>query len=264
MSTATYLTAARGYDALDSPAEGGNMEFASHRIKWDREKTARLWEYYAASPAYRSMYFGFINGRYVARFIEKRIGLRRFRNILDFGCGQGDLIAACMPYLKAPQRIAGLDFSESSVANVNRRFYGGKAFGGAVAVSRLPSDMPSGVYDLILCTEVVEHLTDEELTSTLTELRRLLAPNGVLFITTPNDENYAANEALCPDCGCVFHRWQHLRTWTADSIAQRMAAAGFTGRALEVALANRLRRMLSVIRPSERKNLVYVGRQSHL
>jgi SAM-dependent methyltransferase len=42
---------------------------------------------------------------------------------------------------------------------------------------------PSGIFDLILCTEVLEHIGDDA--AAIDELRRVLAPGGWLLITVP-------------------------------------------------------------------------------
>jgi hypothetical protein len=32
---------------------------------------------------------------------------------------------------------------------------------------------------------------------------------------------------MCPECGCKFHRWQHLRSWTAESLRKKVEQYGF-------------------------------------
>jgi len=45
------------------------------------------------------------------------------------------------------------------------------------------TQLPEDKYDIILCTEVIEHIGD--LRKTLLGLKKLLAPNGILILTTP-------------------------------------------------------------------------------
>ncbi len=47
----------------------------------------------------------------------------------------------------------------------------------------LASGFPSGSFDLILCSEVIEHISDSR--RALAEMSRLLRPNGVLILSTP-------------------------------------------------------------------------------
>ena len=47
----------------------------------------------------------------------------------------------------------------------------------------------------------------------LEEVRRVLRPGGHVIMTTPHREDMGKNEVLCPNCRCVFHRMQHLRSF---------------------------------------------------
>ena len=79
-----------------------------------------------------------------------------------------------------------------------------------------------GPYDAILFLEVIEHLGPEEALSTLKRLRELLAPNGVLVVSTPN----------------TFHPPAYLRDATHktpfcyDELGGILAVAGFETSAL--------------------------------
>ena len=53
-------------------------------------------------------------------------------------------------------------------------------------VARLPYD--DGSFDLVTCFEVIEHVPDPG--AVLGELRRVLAPGGVLAISSPNADSY--------------------------------------------------------------------------
>jgi SAM-dependent methyltransferase len=51
--------------------------------------------------------------------------------------------------------------------------------------ANLALPFPTGSFDLVWCTEVIEHLRDPVFT--LSEIRRVLKPGGKLLLTTPND-----------------------------------------------------------------------------
>jgi len=53
--------------------------------------------------------------------------------------------------------------------------------------------LPRGGFDLILCSEVIEHLHDSA--AALANMRRLLAPGGVLVLSTP--QRYSTLEIAC-------------------------------------------------------------------
>lgn len=78
-------------------------------------------------------------------------------------------------------------------------------------IESLPVESQS--LDVVICTEVFEHLSSESLESGLEEIRRVLNPGGLLIGTVPYRENLAENEVFCPDCKKRFHRWGHLQTF---------------------------------------------------
>ncbi len=201
--------------------------FTPHPVEWNEENTNRLWNFYSSLPAMEKRYFGARVGRHVARTL-KRLGLlSSVRRVVDFSCGTGSLIAACVPLLPNGACIVGLDPSTRSVAATEVRNRGAEAFGGARVIDALPSSLPEGDADLVLLTEVVEHLSEQRLDEILAECLRILAPGGHLFVTTPNGEDLDVERTICPECGCTFHRWQHVRSWTAQSLAKRLSVVGF-------------------------------------
>ena len=40
------------------------------------------------------------------------------------------------------------------------------------------------------------------------------------FYRTPNEEDLALSEIYCPQCDHAFHRWQHLRSFSSESLSQ--------------------------------------------
>ena len=123
--------------------------------------------------------------------------------------------------------IFATDMSAESVTTTNTRFDGVESFAGAQCITDL-SDLPENYYDLILMTEVIEHLSPDETPSVLRKLATLAAPGGRVLITTPNDENLKTMDVMCPDCGCTFHRWQHQQSWTLERLRELVIAAQLT------------------------------------
>lgn len=107
----------------------------------------------------------------------------------------------------------------------NERFAGRAGFLGAFEPERALEE--GRRFDAVLVVEVVEHLYDDVLDATLDRVRELLAPGGVAIFTTPNEEDLAKGRRYCPACDRVFHEWQHVRSWSAESLAGRLSARGF-------------------------------------
>ncbi len=203
------------------------MKFEKHEVKWTHEKIDRFWKATSENSSLRNICFGLQAGRHVADLINRTIKFKQLKNILDLSCGQGDVLSFCLKYLKQGQHCYGTDFSEAQVTFVNERFKDNPFFKKAYLLQQYPSPFSDGFFDLIILTEVIEHLDDNDLDSVLEEAGRLLSPGGYFFITTPYNENLDNDKTICPDCGCVFHKWQHVRTWTSESLKTKLTCYGF-------------------------------------
>lgn len=192
----------------------------THDVVWTPEKIAATWDFFSESLAGSDVYFSAHAGRAIANRVDKDLSLRGKR-ILDFGCGRGDMLQ----HLFARGIPAwGLEFSEESARTTAARFDGEPLFQGVAAG---PGQLEDGSFDVVLLVEVIEHLLDDQISQTLEEVRRLLARGGRVVVTCPNSENLAASRVRCPDCGGVFHLWQHLRSLTPASISALFESHGF-------------------------------------
>lgn len=129
--------------------------------------------------------------------------------------GPGYLIEHLLKFLgnKWGGQIYGLDFSKESIEKFREKFIGFNNVVNAMWVNKLPSLIEDNFIDCVFAVEIIEHLSDTYLSATLNEIYRILKPGGYLIITTPNNEDLEANKTICPECGCIFHRWQHVRSW---------------------------------------------------
>lgn len=198
-----------------------------HPIEWDDTKVSRLWDYYSRTPPYSEIYFSKLFGDQMLRLSGLPAG--EPLEVLDFGCGPG-FIWDHLLRVGAKWRYTALDFSPDSVAKAQSRAQGHPQFTGAHHVTQLPADLPAGRYDAVFLFEVVEHLKDAYLEGTIKEALRLLRPGGVVVISTPNEEDLSESTRFCPECGAVFHDWQHVRNWSVASLSTYMESRGLTCR----------------------------------
>ena len=197
-----------------------NPAYEPHEITWTPEKIRRLWDFYGTSDGHADSYFSRSSGGRVVALARRLTDLSG--RVLDFGCGPGHLVEHLLARSGA-QQVAGLDFSAASAAEANRRLRHEPRFEGALAVEELPSDLASASFDAVLvCSSDLE-----ELSGFLAEARRVLRPTGALVLTTPNEERLGQQMVCCPECGCTFHKWQHVRSWSAGSLSAALAAHGF-------------------------------------
>jgi 2-polyprenyl-3-methyl-5-hydroxy-6-metoxy-1,4-benzoquinol methylase len=203
------------------------MWFARHDIVWDEDKISRFWDYCQANEEHRRKYFGLNKGRHVAHFLNCHIGFSTVNRIIDISCGHGDILHACFPYVGKRHELYGAEYSQVSVESINGRFKQFPFYKGTRLLRSFPAPFEENFFDLIILTEVVEHLSETQLHEMITECHRLLKTGGYLFISTPNNETLAASHVMCPECGCEFHRWQHVRAFTRESLHTFMTAHCF-------------------------------------
>ncbi len=97
--------------------------------------------------------------------------------VLDIGCGRGDM---SIPLAQLGYRVHGLDSFAPRIdeARASAPSHARFEVGDARAI-------PSGrQYDVILCVEVIERLTEPA--GLLVTVERLLKPDGMLILTVPN------------------------------------------------------------------------------
>jgi SAM-dependent methyltransferase len=102
-----------------------------------------------------------------------------FRSMLDFGCGSGRVIRHWRDL--AQTRLQGCDYNPRHVEWCRRAL----PFAG-FRLNRLmpPLSYRSGEFDFIYAISVFTHLTEELQPVWIRELERVLAPGGLLLITT--------------------------------------------------------------------------------
>jgi SAM-dependent methyltransferase len=86
------------------------------------------------------------------------------------------------------------------------------------------------LFDVVIMAEVIEHVPNRLLGQTLDEVKRLLRGGGIVIVTTPNNENITEAQVLCPVCRQTFHPWQHLRSFTHQSLEKQLSGHGFRRR----------------------------------
>lgn len=191
----------------------GSLKFNPHEIIWTPELIGRFWDYFVSNPDLEWNYFNKHSGRYLAEFVNGFIPLRGKR-VLDYGCGPGFLLEHL---LNMGITCEGVDFSKNTVATASQRLEGNPLFQGAHWASELPTALTANRYEVIFFIEVLEHLPPDLAQPTLTELHRLAADGAHVVVTTPNAENLDENKIMCPQCGSIFSRWQHVESMMSPS-----------------------------------------------
>lgn len=113
-------------------------------------------------------------GRHLRRIVTDMVRPLDYASVLDVGCGQGSLLETLIP-LKPQASHTGVDFAAKALEVARRR-------APAAAFERL--DLMAGPldrrFDLVVCTDVVEHIEDDR-----TAIAHLAAMTGrYLLVST--------------------------------------------------------------------------------
>jgi ubiquinone/menaquinone biosynthesis C-methylase UbiE len=112
--------------------------------------------------------------------------LTRGKTILDIACGEG-----YGSYLLAEHSsgVIGVDIDESTMIHASKKYHRRNL--NFVVGSAASVPLKSGGFDVIICFETIEHLTDREQKSFLLDVKRLLKRGGILIVSTPDKLEYS-------------------------------------------------------------------------
>ncbi len=121
---------------------------------------------------------------YVSQFV-------RDRRVLDLACGEGYGSALLA---QTAELVVSIDIDEKTVQHARIKYAGSNMHFIIGSVTEIPV---SGIgFDVIVCFETIEHIHERD--KLLCETKRLLAPEGLFIISTPNRPEYRKVEPSNP------------------------------------------------------------------
>jgi predicted TPR repeat methyltransferase len=127
--------------------------------------------------------------------------------ILDCGGGVGLLANALdRSFPKANVILADMSMNQLLRARVRHR----------VAADALALPFASAAFDLVVSTEVLEHIPEEYVATAFAELRRVARRD--MIVTVPNSEDLDRVRLKCTSCGTSYHPHGHQRSYTEDTL----------------------------------------------
>ena len=122
-----------------------------------------------------------VHAEHVVRY-QLAAELAGSRRVLDAACGEG--YGTAMLAAAGATEAVGVDIDAPTVAHAAERYPGGNF--SVADVTSLPFE--DRRFDLVVSFETIEHVSKPE--RALDELRRVLADDGLLLISTPNKHRY--------------------------------------------------------------------------
>lgn len=137
--------------------------------------------------------------------VQERVGFiihkipENVQSILDVGCGNGVMTNILN---KQFNEVLGVDNSAEALESIEGRSLLSNC-------DNIPVKDRS--YDLVLSSEMIEHLPNDVLLKTISEFERISAK--YILVSVPNNELLNARNIHCPQCGDNFHSVGHLQSF---------------------------------------------------
>lgn len=156
---------------------------------------------------------------YVTKVLRRELAIQgktQSKRLLDLGCGDGT-------HLKWLKEFAvetfGSDYNLLRLSRAKKILPEANLF----LADILNYPVKDGAFDLIFFNHVIEHISNDE--AALTAVRRILAPNGILVLGTPNEGSWWWQLAYkrAPD---ILKTTDHVHFYTASSLRKKVEAAG--------------------------------------
>ena len=150
--------------------------------------------------------------------------------VLDIGCGDGSFLIQSIGDVHNLTGI-GIDTAGKQIDYANSRII-------QLGLSQLSFlSLENGVenlpfeddsFDVVTSIEMIEHIHPYVVAQKLSEMRRVLKPNGRLLLTTPNYRSlWPLIEKIVDTVSPVKYADQHINKYTPSSFVKSVEAAGF-------------------------------------
>lgn len=147
--------------------------------------------------------------------IKKLKTLKEGSKILDIGCAEGATIRFLSETFGDKYKYTGVDLSKERISVAKSKKTPNAEF---IVSTGEKMKLPSGSYDCVLCSQVLEHVEDED--SLTSEVKRLLKPNGIFQIDTVYKKPWAWYFYRAPIGWAIDPT--HLREYTDINVAKRI------------------------------------------
>jgi len=168
-------------------------------------KQDKIWDYFQNQQ--KEIFYPAIKRQeYLADKISSLVGdkIIKILNIgVNIGVGAGDFENIA---IKKGWEVYSLDPSKDTISSIKQKLNMGDR---AMIGYAQNNPFENNFFDVVCASEVLEHLINEQLEKTMSEIKRVLKAGGYIIGTVPSREDYDNQITICPKCGEKFHRWGH-------------------------------------------------------
>lgn len=173
----------------------------------DQEK---IWDYYQGQGIHT-----FDGNAARLKFLVRQLSPAD-KSVLNIGVGNGYLEK--MIRARPERDVYSLDPSEVAIARLRTEIDMDAGHAKVGYSQAIP--FPDNWFDVVIMSEVVEHLEDDVIADTLREITRVLRPRGRYLGTVPADERLEAHQVVCPKCGELFHPVGHVQSFSKERLSR--------------------------------------------
>ena len=115
------------------------------------------------------------------------------KQVLDLASGEGygaNILAA------VASRVVGIDIDENAVGHARGRYRRDNLDFVSGSVTDVPLK-PEHAFDLVVCFEAIEHIAEQQ--KLVSEAHRMLKPDGIFVVSTPNKHRYQGRDEHCEE-----------------------------------------------------------------
>lgn len=161
---------------------------------------------------------GWLNG--ATGEITRGVRVDATDTVIDVGCGDGAFVHFCA---RQGAEVYFIDRDEARLARTSAKIASSPARGYRAILSDCdPIPLDDGIGDLVICTEVLEHVPDPR--KFLGELIRITRPGGQLLITVPDSRSEQFVAVSAPPQ--YFQEPNHIRVFSKEDFRDLVLGAG--------------------------------------
>jgi len=187
----------------------------AHEVVWDKEKISSYWDVFGnikpVSPWFSVKASGWLLKK-IDQILKNKADKKDSIRVLDMGSGSGEFINMVSQHTGC--QCYGIDLSDERVAIASDQFPSVNFSVGSLTDTGLDGEY----FDLIVSTQTIEHLLDEDLEQAFAEMQRILKPGGTVFLTTRFEEDLEIGRKVCPDCHAIFLHSQHIQSFSTSRL----------------------------------------------